>query len=66
LEKAVLDYLYLHTELQNRADYESLRVDRDELLARLRTDAWQQMLDQFHVRALTIRASHFLEWAHYA
>jgi hypothetical protein len=32
LQKTILDYLYLHSEIDSREDFEELRRDRQELL----------------------------------
>ncbi|MBN1669970.1 MAG: hypothetical protein JXR37_02990 [Kiritimatiellae bacterium] len=66
LEKAILDYLYLHPELKDREDIEALRVDPSELKSRLDLERFEAFLARFDKKALVKRATGFLKWVHYA
>jgi predicted transcriptional regulator of viral defense system len=62
VEKAILDFLYLHADLVATADYESLRVDKQELAAKADAGRFNDFLSRFGSKALTLRARHFMEW----
>ena len=66
VEKALLDYLYLHPDLQTREDYESLRMDRRQLADQLDRRRFAGHLARFGSKALSERANRLLEWARYA
>jgi hypothetical protein len=66
VEKAILDYLYLHTDLDKKADFESLRIDRQELSVKVDAKRWNEFLARFNSKALANRATKFMNWANYA
>jgi predicted transcriptional regulator of viral defense system len=66
MEKALLDYLYLHPDLHTQQDYESLRIDRQELSARLEQGRFTILLAQFGIKTLDERAGSFMKWVRYA
>jgi len=65
VEKAVLDYLYLHPDLRTQQDFESLRVDRPELSARVDQKRLEAFLDRFGGKALKERTAKFMKWVRY-
>ncbi|MBN1127779.1 MAG: hypothetical protein JXA71_02260 [Chitinispirillaceae bacterium] len=66
VEKAVLDYLYLHADLVAQEDFESLRIDNAEFSIRFNMSRFNDFLSRFNSKALTTRAKKFMKWARYA
>jgi predicted transcriptional regulator of viral defense system len=62
VEKAILDFLYLHTDLVAPEDYESLRIDKQELAEKADAGRFNDFLSRFDSKTLTLRARHFMEW----
>ena len=65
LEKAILDYLYLHPEIQTVADMEALRFST-EVLAGIEWQKFTPYLSLFKSRALEKRVQVFKQTYHYA
>ncbi len=64
LEKAILDYLYIHTRLKTAADFEGMRINRDELNSQLNLEKFQNYLAVFNNKQLSKRAKLFLTTMH--
>lgn len=62
LEKTILDYLYLHSEIQSIVDFEELRWNRTQLLGLLDHSIFTRYVKLFDKRALEYRTNHFLEF----
>jgi predicted transcriptional regulator of viral defense system len=62
LEKALLDYLYLNSEIQSRADFEELRWNRTQLHDLLDHSIFATYVKLFDKRALEYRVNQFLEF----
>lgn len=62
LEKAVLDYLYLNTDIHSRADFEELRWNRTQLDRQLDRSILAKYLHIFDKRALERRVNQFMEY----
>ena len=62
LEKALLDYLYLHSEVQSLADFEELRWNRTQLLGLLDHSIFARYIKLFDKRALENRVNQFVEY----
>jgi predicted transcriptional regulator of viral defense system len=62
LEKAVLDYLYLHSEIQSMADFEGLRWNRTQLHDLLDQSIFTRYVMLFNKRALENRVNQFMEY----
>ena len=62
VEKAILDLLYLHADIDAPEDYESLRVDKQELADKADAGRFNDLLSRFGSKALTLRARRFMEW----
>jgi predicted transcriptional regulator of viral defense system len=60
-EKAVLDYLYLNSEIQSVADFEGLRWNRDQLQTLLDRSVFSAYVNIFNKRALENRINQFME-----
>jgi len=61
-EKAVLDYLYLHSNIQSTADFEGLRWNRTQLHNLLDHLKFTRYVNSFGKRALENRVNLFLEY----
>ena len=62
LEKALLDYLYLNSEIQSLADFEELRWNRTQLHRLLDHSIFAKYVKLFDKRALKNRVNQFLEY----
>ena len=59
-EKSILDYLYFKPHLKTAADFESLRVDREELNQIINWGRFKIYLTKYQNRELTKRAKTFI------
>lgn len=57
-EKTIIDYLYLHTEIEGPADFESLRWNKIEISNRLSMERLDAYLDHIGSHALNNRINH--------
>jgi predicted transcriptional regulator of viral defense system len=62
LEKAILDYLYLHSEIRSIVDFEELRWNRTQLLGLLDHSMFTRYVNLFDKRALENRVNQFMEY----
>ena len=62
LEKAILDYLYLNTDIRSTADFEELRWNQAQLLDRLDASVFAKFINIIGKRSLISRANTFLEY----
>jgi predicted transcriptional regulator of viral defense system len=62
LEKALLDYLYLHSEIRSLADFEGLRWNRAQLLSLLDHSVFTRYVILFDKRSLENRVNQFMEY----
>lgn len=62
LEKAVLDYLYLNTDIHSGADFEELRWNRTQLEHQLDRSLLARYLLLYDKRALENRVNQFMEY----
>jgi predicted transcriptional regulator of viral defense system len=62
LEKALLDYLYLNSEIQSLADFAELRWNRTQLRELLDHSIFAKYVKLFDKRALENRVNQFLEY----
>ena len=62
LEKALLDYLYLHSDIRSIADFEELRWNRTQLHGLLDHSIFTRYVSIFDKRALENRVNQFLEY----
>ena len=65
-EKLLLDYMYLHSELQSSNDFESLRINQQELQTLIKKSRLLEYLTLFENKALEKRVSTFMKTFHYA
>jgi len=62
MEKAILDYFYINPAVQTDAEFASLRINREELLAQVSEERLADYLQRFNQKRLSKRMQHFLEW----
>ncbi|MCK4420267.1 hypothetical protein KAW48_00605 [candidate division WOR-3 bacterium] len=62
IEKCILDYFYLNTDIKQKEDFESLRIDRDRFFEDVKEEKLFEFLNRFSVGALTERIESFLEF----
>jgi hypothetical protein len=62
LEKALLDYLYLNSDIQSMADFEGLRWNRTQLHGLLDSSIYTKYVNIYNKRALEGRVNKFMEY----
>ncbi|MDD5221103.1 MAG: hypothetical protein PHV47_00615 [Candidatus Pacebacteria bacterium] len=62
IEKAILDYFYLHPEIRNNKDFDSLRINKQELSRQLDTTKLNQYLTLFKNNNLANRINNLLAY----
>lgn len=62
IEKAILDYFYIHPHLKNESDFAGLRLNSGVLLQKVNKDKLYGMLKKFSRKALTKRIAKLLEF----
>ena len=65
-EKLLLDYMYLHSELQSSNDFESLRINQPELQTLIKKSTLLEYLALFENKALEKRVNTFMKTFQYA
>ena len=60
-EKAVLDYLYLNSNLKTRDDFSGMRINSDEFKGQINLEKLQKYLDVFANKSLSKRVNTFLK-----
>jgi len=55
IEKAILDYLYLHPDINTPGDFAGLRIDRDMLFDQAKKERADEFLSRFDQKTLTGR-----------
>ncbi len=66
LEKTILDYLYINIHLTSSVDFESLRINKEELLLKINLPKIEKYLEQFDNKALTKRYREFMRFIEHA
>ena len=66
MEKAVLDYLYINPAVRTMDDFASLRINREEMLSRVRMERLTDFVHRFNHKRLSKTMKHFLGWLEYA
>lgn len=59
-EKAVLDYLYINSDLKTADDFDGMRINSDEFNKQISLDRFQKYLEFFENKELSKRAKLFL------
>ncbi len=65
-EKALLDYLYLHSSIKISADFASLRLSRDIFHKVINAKTWDVFVARFGLKSLGKRAHNLLEYMEHA
>lgn len=62
LEKAILDYLYLNSKINDNESFEGMRFNVSELKEKLNIEKFNKYLEAFHNKSLARRAKKFLTY----
>lgn len=62
IEKAPLDYLYLHPDIKKDEDFKGMRFNYDEFREHADMEKWKKYLAAFGSNALTVRAEKFIKY----
>jgi predicted transcriptional regulator of viral defense system len=62
VEKAVLDYLYFNSKINDNESFEGMRFNTSELKEKLNMEKFNKYLEAFHSKALEKRAKKFLQF----
>jgi predicted transcriptional regulator of viral defense system len=62
LEKAVLDYLYLNSKINDNESFEGMRFNVSELKEKLNIEKFNKYLEAFHNKSLARRSKKFLNY----
>lgn len=62
IEKAILDYFYLHSKIKTREDFASLRINRDMFFKQIDEEKLYKFLVRSAQKRLTKRIKSFLEF----
>lgn len=66
MEKAILDFFYINAHLQTEADFAELRINVEEVKAKLDGEKIIKYLSSFNNKNLERRINQFLEYINYA
>jgi predicted transcriptional regulator of viral defense system len=66
MEKAILDYFYVHADIKGKNDFESLRINKDIFSEQIHDEILYQYLEKFAQKALAKRIRSFLEFLNHA
>ncbi len=61
-EKVILDYFYLNPQLNQKEDWQGLRLHQEALHERINLPRLEEYLTLFHTKALDKRVSQFLQY----
>ena len=59
IEKALLDYFYLHSDIETEQDFESLRINKEMFFSQISNPKLMDFLEKFNQKKLTGRINHF-------
>jgi hypothetical protein len=66
MEKAILDYFYVNSDIKGKNDFESLRINKDIFSEQVHEEILYQYLEKFAQKALAKRIQSFLEFLNHA
>jgi predicted transcriptional regulator of viral defense system len=66
MEKAILDYFYINPSIRTDDDFSSLRINKEEMLSRLKKKRLTDYVHRFNQQRLSNTLKHFLLWLGYA
>lgn len=59
MEKALLDYFYLHSDIETEQDFDSLRINKEMFFEKMNEEKLQNFLIKFNQKKLTGRINRF-------
>jgi len=59
IEKVLLDYFYLHPDIETKQDFDSLRINREVFFEQMDRGKLMNFLEKFNQKKLTGRINHF-------
>ncbi len=59
IEKALLDYFYLHPDIETEQDFDSLRINQEIFFNQMSHSKLANFLEKYHQKKLTRRINHF-------
>lgn len=59
IEKAVLDYFYLHSDIETEQDFDSLRINKEMFFSQINNPKLMNFLEKFNQKKLTGRINRF-------
>lgn len=62
IEKAILDYFYINSHLNQKGDFESLRINRDMFFKQVKEEKLYEFTDRFSKKTLARRIESFWEF----
>lgn len=62
IEKAILDYLYFNSKINDNESFEGMRFNISELKEKINMEKFNKYLEAFHSKALEKRAKKFLQF----
>ena len=65
MEKAILDYFYINPSVRTEDDFSSLRINKEEILSRLKKKRLINYVKRFNQKRLSKRVEQFLSWLNY-
>ena len=65
MEKAILDYFYINPSVRTEDDFSSLRINKEEMLSRLKKKRLINYVKRFNQKRLSKRVEQFLSWLNY-
>ena len=65
-EKAFLDYFYIHSDVEKKDDFASLRINRDLFLEKIQKNKLDRFVEKFAQEALAKRVNSFWEFVKHA
>ena len=62
MEKAILDYFYINPSIRTADDFSALRINKEEMLSRLKKERLTDYVLRFNQKRLSKRVEHFISW----
>ena len=62
IEKTILDYFYLNSDIKNKNDFASLRINKELFLKQINEEKLHKFLDKFNKKVLTKKINLFLKF----
>lgn len=59
IEKVLLDYFYLHSDIETEQDFDSLRINKEMFFEKMNEEKLQNFLEKFNQKKLTGRINRF-------